>query len=264
MNHIGSTRISKWVSVLLLLSTLVVSLSAASNDPEPSAAQSQSKPSGFSIGQTRFFAGAHAGMTFPNAASDLFSFVTRDLTLQKSDFQAPLFGFDFGVTFQSHFAAVFAIEYSKASPVSEFRHFVDENGNSIVQTTNFSQLPIVGTLRYYPFKSGESVGSYVWMPRRFNPYIAAGGGLMRYDFRQAGSFVNSKTLDIVDDTLESDGFAPAGHLAGGFDINFSKRFFANFEARYVFSHKHLSQDFTSFKPIDLWGFRPTGGFGVRF
>jgi outer membrane protein W len=265
MNHIGSMRVGKWVLVLLLLTTFTSpQLSAAGNDPDPSANQPQKRPSGINIGKTRFFIGAHAGMNFPNAASDLFSVVTRDLTLQKSDFQAPLFSFDFGVTFQSHFAAVFAIEYSKASPVSEFRHYVDENGNSIVQNNSFSQLPITGTLRYYPLKTGESVGSYVWMPVRFNPYIAAGGGLMRYDFRQSGSFVDNSTLNIFDHVFESDGFGPAGHLAGGFDINFSKRLFANIEARYVFSHKHLSQDFTRFNPIDLWGLRMSGGFGVRF
>jgi hypothetical protein len=265
MNHIGSNGIAKWALALLLLAIFTAPhLFAASNDPDPNSAQPQKSPSGFNIGKTRMFIGAHAGMNFPNAASDVFASVTRDLTLEKSDFRAPLFSFDFGISFQSHFAAVFAIEYSKASPISEFRHFVDENGTSIVQTTNFSQMPITGTLRYYPLKTGESVGSYVWMPARFSPYIAAGGGLMRYDFRQEGSFVDKRTLNIFEHIFESDGFAAAAHLAGGFDINISKRFFANFEARYVFSQKHLSQDFISFKPIDLWGLRTSGGFGVRF
>jgi outer membrane protein W len=265
MNHVESNRISKWVSALLLITIVTApQLFAAGTDPESTATQAQKSPAGFNIGKTRMWIGAHAGMNFPNAASDLFARVTRDLILEKSDFQSPLFSFDFGVPFQSHFAAVFAVEYSKASPASEFRHYVDENGNSIVQTTRFSQLPITGTFRYYPFKTGESVGSYVWMPARFSPYIAAGGGLLRYNFSQEGSFVDSNTLNIFEHSFESSGIAPAAHLAGGFDINISKRFFANFEARYVFSHKHLSQDFTSFKPIDLWGLRTSGGFGIRF
>jgi hypothetical protein len=265
MNHIGSNRIGKWILALLLLAILTLpQLFAAGTDPEPTATQPQNSPSGFSIGKTRMFAGAHAGMNFPNAASDLFAQITQDLTLEKSDFQSALFGFDFGISIQSHFAVVATFEYSKASPVSEFRHYVDENGNSIVQTTHFSQMPITGTFRYYPLKTGESVGSYVWMPARFSPYIAAGGGILHYDFRQEGSFVDSKTLNIFEDTFESSGIAPAAHLAGGFDINISKRFFANFEARYVFSHKSLSQDFINFQPIDLWGLRTSGGFGIRF
>ncbi len=265
MNHIGSNRIGKWVLVLLLLAMFTApQLFAASNDSDPTAPQPQNSPSGFDIGKTRMFIGAHAGMNFPNASSDLFASATNNLTLQKKDFQSPLFSFDFGISFQSHFAAVFAVEYSQASPVSEFRHFVDENGNSIVQTTHFSQMPITGTFRYYPLKTGESVGSYVWMPARLSPYLAAGGGVMRYDFRQEGSFVDNKTLNIFEHIFESDGFAPAAHLAGGFDINISKRIFANFEARYVLSHKRLSTDFINFKPIDLWGLRTTGGFGIRF
>jgi outer membrane protein W len=265
MKHIGSIKIGKWVLALLLIAIFSApQLFAAGNDPEPTPSQAQNRQSGFNIGKTRMFIGAHAGMSFPNTASDLFTKVTQDLTLKKSDFQAPFFSFDFGVPFQSHFAAVFAVEYSAASPVSEFRHFVDENGNSIVQTTHFSQLPITGTFRYYPVKNGESVGSYVWMPTRFNPYIAAGGGIMRYNFSQEGDFVDSKTLNIFEHAFESNGVALAAHVAGGFDINISKRFFVNFEARYVFSHKKLSQDFINFKPIDLWGLRTSGGFGVRF
>ena len=263
MKHIGSSRIGKWIVVLFLIFA-APGLLAAGPDPEPAAAQPQDSSAGYSIGKTRMFIGAHAGMNFPNAASDLFHMVIRELTLAKKDFRSPFFGIDFGYSIHPHLTVVGAFEYSRASQVSEFRHWVYENGNAIVQTTRFSELPITGTLRYYPIKTGESVGNYVWMPTRFTPYIAAGGGVMRYNFNQEGSFVNFKTLDIADDSLVSDGFVPVAHVAAGFDINISKRFFANFEARYVFGKADLSQDFTGFQPIDLKGMRASGGLGVRF
>jgi hypothetical protein len=265
MNHIGSTRIGKWVLALLLLAIFTApQVFAAGTDPEPTATQPQNSPSGFNIGKTRMFIGAHAGMNFPNAASDLFAMVTRELTLKKKDFRSPFFRVDFGYSIQSHLTAVFAVEYSKVSQVSEFRHWVDDNGNSIVQTTHLSELPITGTLRYYPLKTGESVGSYVWMPARFSPYIAAGAGVMRYNFSQEGFFVNFRTFDITEDSLVSEGFVPAAHVAAGFDINISKRVFANFEARYVFANADLSQDFSGFQPLDLKGLKASGGFGIRF
>ncbi len=203
-------------------------------------------------------------MTFPNAASDLFDMVTHELTLEKKDFRSPFFGFDFGVSLQSHYALVFAWEYSQASPVSESRPYVDQDGNPIVQTTWFKQMPITATFRYYPWKTGEKVGNYVWIPARINPYIAGGGGFMRYGFRQKGSFVNSNTLDIFDAELKSQGFAPIGHVAAGFDVNITPRIFANFETRYVFSQKELTDNFTGFEPIDLKGLRTNGGIFVRF
>jgi hypothetical protein len=273
MNHIRFNMIGKSVFALFLstimMALLAPALNAGNNDPGPAATQAQDSQSGIHIGRTKFFLGGHAGINFPNAASDLFDMVTRELTLEKKDFRSPCFGIDFGIAIQSHYAVVFSWEYSQASPVSESRPYVDENGNPIVQTTRFRQMPFTATFRYYPWKTGEEVGSYVWIPARFSPYIAGGGGFMHYNFRQEGSFVNTNPnspnyLDIFEEDLESKGTAAMGHLSAGFDINITSRIFANFEARYVFSHKALTEDFILFEPIDLKGLRTTGGIFFRF
>jgi outer membrane protein W len=267
MNHIGSNRIGKWVLALLLLTIFIApQLFAVGTDPEPTTAQAQNRPSGFKIGKTRMWIGAHAGMNFPNAASNLFGFITNELTLKKRDFQAPLMRFNFGFAFQSHFAAVAEVEYSKATADSSYRHWVNEVGDEIIQTTRFRQIPITGTLRYYPVKMGESVGSYVWIPARFNPYIAAGAGAMYYNFSQQGDFINFKSanLEIRNKELTSNGSRPIAHLAGGFDINISSRIFANFEARYAFGSAKPSTNFAPYDSLDLWGLKTSGGIGVRF
>lgn len=266
MNLFGSGRIGKWIAALLLLAPAALrtqALYAGSPEPDP-AVTTQNSPSGFSLGGHNLFFGGHAGMNFPNAASDLFDMVTRELTLERKDFRSPFFGFDFGISLKSHYALVFTWEFSTVNQASEFRHYVEDNGNSIVQTTGFRQMPVIATFRYYPWKTGEEVGSYAWIPSRFIPYIAGGGGIMHYRFQQKGSFVDSNTLDIFYANLTSKGFTPVAHLAGGFDISLTPRLFANFEGRYMFANAHLSEAFTSFKPIDLKGLKTSGGLYIRF
>jgi len=262
------------VVVLLLLTFLCFlfapPLRAGEAEPEstdansPASAQPKGKPTDFHLGHPRMFVGGHAGFNFPRAESDLFSMVTRELTLEKSDLRAPVMGFDFGVTFQSHFAAVFSFEYARTSPFSESRNFVQDNGQPITQTTHFTQMPITGTLRFYPRKIGETVGSYAWIPAKFLPYVGAGAGTIWYQFSQSGSFVDSQTLDIFVASFNSQGFAATGHVVAGADIGLTWRIVANVEARYSFAHTALSQDFASFHPIDLTGLRLSGGLVFRF
>ncbi len=233
-------------------------------DPTASPAVPQGRPSGFHLGKPHVFIGGHAGMVFPRAGSDLFSMVTTQLTLEKSDFRSPAVGFDFGVPFQSRLAAVFSWEYARTSPGSESRNYVDSNGQPIRQTTTFTQMPITGTLRFYPRKMGEIVGSYAWVPARFLPYVGGGGGVVRYQFHQEGDFVDSNTLNIFSSAFESSGFAATAHLATGVDIALTWRIIANVEARYSWAHANLSSDFTGFQPIDLAGMRIIGGLCFRF
>jgi opacity protein-like surface antigen len=190
--------------------------------------------------------------------------ITRELTLEKSDFRAAAFGGDFGFSVSSNFAIVAGFEYSGSEIKSESRDYVESNGDPIAQTTKFSQFPITATLRYYPGKTGEFVGSYAWIPTRFNPYVGGGGGALNYEFSQWGRFVDKSTLNIFKSTLKSDGWAPTAHIAGGIDINLTPRIFVNGEARYSWARADLSNDFTGFDPISLSGVRILGGVHFRF
>jgi len=268
------TSRSVWLKVrlpLLLAAVLafkVLQLPAAVNEPEPavpgSAAAPQKQPDGFDLQFKRGFVGVHAGYDIPRAKSDLFSMVTSKLTLEKSDFRSSSIGFDFGVFFQSHFATVFSIEYSKATPNSEYRNFVHEDGTPVTQSTKLIQVPVTASLRVYPMKFGETVGSYAWVPARFLPYVAGGGGFVRYKFTQNGDFVDSQSLEIFPADLESKGYAFTKHLAAGIDIGVTSRVFANAEFRYSWANADLSDSFGGFQPIDLTGARLNGGIFFRF
>jgi opacity protein-like surface antigen len=141
---------------------------------------------------------------------------------------------------------------------------VEDNGDPIEQTTQLSRHPITATLRYYPGKTGEFVGSYAWIPTRLNPYIGGGGGALGYNLSQSGSFVDKSTMNIFRTSLKSDGWTPTIHIAGGMDINLTPRIFVNGEARYSWARADLSRDFTGFDPIDLSGVRIRGGINFRF
>jgi hypothetical protein len=262
MTRFGSSVSRARFAVLLIFAFILapLTLQAGESDSE----SMQDRPSDFMIHKPGYFLGVHAGMNFPRAESDLFQMVTRELTLEKSDFRNPPIGFDLGVILQDHFALVFSGEYGRKNKKSEFRDFVEDNGRPITQETNFRLFTATATLRYYPLKLGETVGSYAWIPRRVLPYVGGGGGFIHYTFRQAGDFVDKQTYDIFYASLVSSGWAPMPFVASGIDIGLSPAVFINMEARYSWAQADLSRDFGGFQPIDLSDLRVVGGINVRF
>jgi hypothetical protein len=259
-------KLRKYIRISYILAVLLLIFVTAPLTPLLHAEDSRngSSASGFSLHKPRIFFGGHIGFSMPRADSDLFGMVTRELTLNTSDFRAATFGGDFGVPFASHFAAVVSFDYSRSSTNSESRGFVESNGDPIVQTTRLSQVPVTATIRYYPMKMGESVGSYAWMPARLNPYIGGGVGVLHYNFSQSGRFVDTTNLNIFTTSLKSSGFAATEHIAGGIDISLSSLIFVNGEARYSWAKANLGKDYGGFHPIDLAGFRILGGMYFRF
>ena len=229
------------------------------------AAHAQVKSSSdFNPRKPKVFAGGHIGFGIPKAGSDVYDMMTRELTLEKSDFRAPVFGGDFGFLISSHFAVVAGFEYSSSKTKSESRDYVEDNGDPIEQTTKLSRFPITATFRYYPVKTGEFVGSYAWIPTRFNPYIGGGGGVLGYNLSQSGRFVDTSTMNIFSTNLKSEGWTPTAHIVGGMDINLTTWLFVNGEVGYSFARADLSDSFTGFDPIDLSGVRILGGIYFRF
>jgi len=96
------------------------------------------------------------------------------------------------------------------------------------------------------------------------PYVAAGGGITWYQFRQSGDFVDYKTLDVFGSTLESSQWAPSAYGAVGVDYALSARMALTGEARYDASSARMSSDFSGFNRIDLSGAVVTVGLTVRY
>ena len=224
----------------------------------------QNSGNGFLFGRPSGSLSIRGGYSQANAGSDLFSFTTNELTLDKNSFSGLTLGADVGITLSSRLDLVLGAAYSGTSKRSEFRHFVDNKNLPIEQTTDFIRAPITASLKYYLTPHGRSLGSFAWIPAKFSPFLCAGAGVMYYRFSQAGDFVDFQTNGVFNKTFASSGWAPTTHALAGFDYSFSPRLSLTTEARYAWAKADLGRDYTGFQPIDLSGLSTTVGIYVRF
>ena len=228
----------------------------------PVAAQTQGN--GFLFRQPVGTLGLRAGFAQPTASSDIFEFVTDELSLGKSDFASASFELDLAFRLFERLDVVFGSAYSGSDSQSDFRRFVDNNDLPIEQTTSFARVPVTASAKLYLMDRGRSVGRYAWIPSTFAPYIGAGGGAMWYRFRQEGDFINMDTFEVFTDTFESEGWAPTAVAFAGVDVSLGPRFGVTGEGRYTWGKASMSSDFDGFEKIDLSGYNASLGFYVRF
>jgi hypothetical protein len=240
---------------------------AAQNAAPPSGAQATSPASGapdFLFGQPRGSLTVRGAWLFARAGSDLYDFVQRHLTVDKSDFNAPMIGVDGSVAITSRVDIAFGLELARTKTGSEYRDYVDNLNLPINQETSLNQTNLSGSVRFNLVPRGRSVSRYAWVPRSVTPFVGAGGGMLWYKFEQSGDFVDFVDLSVFPDYFSSSGFTPSVHVFGGADIHLYRILFLTTEGRYVWAHATLGQDFVDFDPIDLAGFRLSTGISVMF
>jgi hypothetical protein len=205
------------------------------------------------------------GFEVARAGSEVFRFVTDELTVNRRDFSAPSFVFEVTHKVSPRVDAVFGVATSRSSTQSEYRHFLDNDDLPIEQTTAFQRVPLTASLKMYLGNPGRAIGRFAWIPKRYAPYVGAGGGAMWYRLRQEGDFIDFATLKVFPDTFDSDGWAPTVHAFAGTEVSLSARFAVSVEGRYQWAHASLNaRDFSGFDPIDLSGFAVTSGFTIRY
>ena len=221
---------------------------------------------GFLLGTPEGTFTLRGGWALASARSDVFSFTTERLTLDRGDFSSPAIAADLSFPINRRTDLVISGAFQGTTKRSEFRAFIDNNDQPIEQRTMFDRVPLTVSVKRYLTNRGRSIGRLAWIPSRFSPYIGAGGGIMWYRFKQVGDFIdfNSGTLDVFPATLASDGWAPTVHALAGGEWNLSPRLAAVTEARYEWAHATLSKDFSGFGRIDLSGLSTTAGIVVRF
>jgi hypothetical protein len=214
------------------------------------------KPSGF--------LSFRVGGFLPRTDSEIFNMITRELTLQKSDFRAWDVGVEAGFSLYEKVDLVFSLDDSKRSRNSEFRDFVDEQGLPITQTTTYSQTQLTAGVKYSFVPHGHEVGHYAWLPSPVVPFVSAGAGFLSYSFQQSGDFVDVTNLEIFSATLESSGTAPVIYLGGGADIYLYQSAYLTLDLRYSWARHEMEGAFVGFDPINLSGLRLTAGVLWRF
>ncbi len=207
--------------------------------------------------------GVYGGFDHAIASSDVFSFVTKQLTLNRSDFSSAKFGSNIAIRLSPSNDIVFDVSYASVSQRSEFRDWVDQNNRPIEQTTSLRRIPITLSVKHYLAPRGRSIGRFAWIPAARAAYVGAGAGLMEYRFDQVGDFVNFQTLNISPDEFESKAWTPVLHAFAGVDLAISRLIVLTGEARYTWAKGPMGSDFYRFNRIDLSGISVTAGFSLR-
>jgi hypothetical protein len=197
---------------------------------------------------------------------DIFAFVERELTVEREQFNTASLAGDIGFALTPRADLVIGLDYNRASIDSEYRRFVDSNRLPIEQTTALSELNVSGGIRFALAPRGREVSRFAWIPSRVVPYVGVGGGMLWYQFRQAGDFIDAldPRLPVFTDTLEGSGWTPSAHVAGGVDVQVHRRWYLTLDGRYLWAAGDLGQDFVGFDPIDLAGFRFGAGVHLVF
>jgi len=204
------------------------------------------------------------GYAHANASGGLFSEVTNDLTLARSDFSGAAFGADFAMRVAPRFDVVLSASYAGTSTPSNYRELVDQNNQEIMQSTEFKRVPLMLSVRAYLQPRGREVGKFAWVPARFAPYVGVGGGAMWYKFRQNGDFVNYQTNNVFTGDLSSSQWTPAAQALGGVDFTLTPHVALNGEVKYIWANAKLNNNFIGFDNIDLSGLSTTLGLTFRF
>lgn len=268
MTHNGQPSRGLLVSVCVALSLVSLAAPAGAQTPAPQPTNSYQAPSNpdFLLGRPRVSIGVRGEWLFASAGSDIFDFVTKQLTLDKSSFNAPGFGMDLAFNLTDRLDLVTGFDVAKSTTPSEYRDHVELVGTTylpIQQTTSLRQSNLFGSLKFAVIPRGRTISRFAWIPSTIVPYVGVGGGVTNYDFKQDGDFVDfNNSSRIFTDNFRSHGWTPTAHVFGGADIQFYKRMFMSIEGRYGWAHATLDSDFIDFEPIDLGGFR--FGAGIHF
>jgi opacity protein-like surface antigen len=243
------------------LFALVVTVAASGLSAAPASAQTSPD---FLFGKPRGTLGMRSGWVFARANSDLFTFVENQLTVDRKDFNAPAIGVDLDLALTPRTSAVLGVDFSKASKASEYRDFVDNRRLPINQTTSLREVNLSGSFKFALAPRGREISSRAWVPSVVTPYVGAGGGVLFYQFLQYGDFIDVDDLSVFPETFRSQGAAPSAHVFAGVDVKVWKRLYLSGEGRYLWSKATLDRDFSGFDPIDLAGFKLSGGIHYLF
>jgi hypothetical protein len=273
--HVRGLLVRSCTALILLASP---AFAGGQDQSSPSQQPSVVVPSNpdFMLGRPHGSIGFRGNWLISSAGSDIFDFVTEHLSIEKSDFNTGTFAMDTAVSITPRLDIVGGFDLADKQIQSEYRGYSETvRGSSttipIQQVTDLNQMHFTGSARFAVLPRGRQISRLAWIPRTIVPYVGAGGGVTRYEFRQSGDFVDfatenvaAGTFTIFTDVFRSEGWAPQAHAFGGADIQVYKRLYLSLEGRYTWVHADLDQDFIDFEPMDLGGFRFGAGLNFVF
>jgi outer membrane protein W len=230
----------------------------------PVAVSAQAGGPGFLFQKPHVQLELRTGYSIARAGSDIYSFVTDSLTLNRSDFNAFMIGGQLAFRLTDRWSGALDLAYAGGSRPSQERYWLDNNNLPIQQTTTFSRVPLTLRVKYYLLSRGQSISRFAWIPAGWAPYVGVGAGVMWYTFKQSGDFVDAQTLNVFSDRFRSSGSAPTVDAFAGVDVSLNRTLVLTGEARYDWARATMGQDFVGFNKIDLSGLQASLGLAVRF
>lgn len=241
---------------------LLVGLAQATAAP---AVAQEASGRGFLFGAPSATLTLRAGYSGATAGSDIFDFVTGELTLNRRDFSSFNFGGDLAFMVSPRLDLVLSFDGDGMEKQSEFREWQDNSGNPIEQWTAFSRQTYMASAKYYLRPNGRSLGRFAWVPARYTPWVSAGLGRTAYAFSQNGDFIDfEKGNSVFYDSFKSDRWGTTAQMSLGVDWSLNHRFALTTQARYLIGKAELEYDYSGFEPIDLSGLGMTAGLTIRF
>ncbi len=205
-----------------------------------------------------------AGFASPRGQSDIFDFLTDELTLDRRDFASAAFSFSAAYRVAPRVEIGLSTAFAGRTAGSESRKFTGEDDLPVLQSTTLDRATLMATARLSLLAPGRAIGRYAWIPSRVVPFVGGGAGPVWYRLRQSGEFVDPETLDIFEDQFESKGWSLGATGFGGADISLTPRFGLTAEGRYLWAKGPMNGDFSTFNKIDLSGYDASIGLFVRF
>jgi hypothetical protein len=178
------------------------------------------------------------------------------LVFKISDFKSVDVQGEWNVAFGDHIEAGFGLGYLQGHARPFYRDVIDGRTNSDIFQDNYLRvIPFQAVVRFLPFgKMGK-----------FQPYVGAGVGVLRWRYTEVGDFVDS-SFTIFSARYASSGTAVGPILLGGAKVPLGGDIYAlTLELRYQDGLGTLdpTQKFAGSK-IDLSGLSTKFGFLVRF
>jgi len=131
-----------WLPALLVL--LTGAAAYAGPDEQGSSSSAPRKSPDFLFGRPDGSIGIRGSWVFSRAGSDWYDFVTKQLTVERGDFNGPELAFDVGFAVKPRLDIMAGVDVSNASTSSEYRDFVDNNRLPIEQKTELRGTTITG------------------------------------------------------------------------------------------------------------------------
>lgn len=211
-------------------------------------AQGNWQPGDF--GSVRF----RLGIFEPRADSQYWDETFEVFTGSPSSFEDLVFGVDYIWRTSRTGGIAFGASFYEGATTQAYRDWVDGNGNDVSHATTL--------------KLSDLTAAYVLRFGRggLRPYIGAGGGLLWWNLREEGSFIDfaDPDLPVIFASYRADGTTWELFGLAGLDIPLGYKWSFFFEGRYRWAEAELNKDFSGFGTIDLTGYELTGGFSYNF